>query len=296
MAWTTNDTVMRFRSRYHLVDLVVEMLDGWRRHQSSKDAWLLAFFTFLSIFPLLLAAVTVLGLVLRGDPELQTRIVDSAVAEIPVLGQVLETPDRISGGVWALIIGLAGALWSSGKAFVGLQTALDDVWEVPLDDRAGLPAQRAKALLGIGIIGASQIASLAIASFVSAADLPFVGDVALVLATVGVNIGVIAAMYRFLTSYSPTWDDVWIGAVIAGIVFSILQTFGATLVKNYGGTSADEPQNPVQLIGIILGLISWLSFVGITVVMCAELNAARHRLGQGGTPARGRALDLSIRT
>ncbi|WP_420452621.1 YihY/virulence factor BrkB family protein [Ilumatobacter sp.] len=296
MAWTTNATVMRFRSRYRIVDLVVEMLDGWRRHQSSKDAWLLAFFTFLSIFPLLLVAVTVLGIVLRGNPDLQERIVDSAMAQIPVVGGILETPDRISGGTWALIFGLAGALWSSGRAFVGLQTALDDVWEIPLDDRANLPIQRAKAVLGVAIIGISQIGNLAIASLVSAATLPALGDVALTAATVGINICVIASMYRFLTSYSPSWDDVWLGAVIAGVVFAVLQHFGTGLVKNFGGTAPGADPDPVQIISIIIGLITWLSFVGITVMMCAELNAARERLTDRVSAERGRELSLSMRT
>ncbi len=110
MAWTTSDTVMKFREQYRVVDVVVEMLDGWRRHQSSKDAWLLAFFTFLSIFPLLLAAVTILGFVLDGDPDLRERIVNGAMGEIPVLGdELVNSPDAISGGFWSVVLGVGGA-------------------------------------------------------------------------------------------------------------------------------------------------------------------------------------------
>ena len=126
------------------------MMDGWRRHLAGRNASLLAFFSFLSIFPLMLAAVTILGFVLDDNEELQRKVIDSAASEIPVLGQTLaDNPESIDGSVLALVIGLGGALWAATKAFVGLQSALDDAWEVDVDDRDGLPVVRGKALLGL---------------------------------------------------------------------------------------------------------------------------------------------------
>ena len=292
MAWTTGDRVMSYRERFRAFDVFAEMMDGWRRHQSGRNASLLAFFTFLSIFPLLLAAVTILGFLLDGNPDLQKRILDSAASQIPVLGSTLsENPEAIKGSVWALVIGLGGALWSSTKAFVGLQSALDDTWEVGVDDRAGTPAQRGKALLGLAIIAASQVGSLVIASIISAAGFPVIGNIALLAATVAVNIVVIAAMYRFLTSHTPTWSDVWPGAIIAGVVFTVLQNSGTALVKKFA-----EGNEAYGVINTVIGLITWLSLIGITVIMCAELNAALERLREGVHPERGAHLDIAIRT
>ena len=114
--------VIELRSPHHSIDVVVEMLDGWRRHLSGRNASLLAFFGFLSIFPLLLAATTILGFVLEGNAELQQDIVDGAFAEIPVLGDAAAgDPASLDGNIWVLLIGLGGALWASTKAFVGLQ-------------------------------------------------------------------------------------------------------------------------------------------------------------------------------
>ncbi len=281
---------MTYRERWHAFDVFAEMMDGWRRHLSGRNASVLAFFSFLSIFPLMLAAVTILGFVLQDNVELQQRIIDGAASEIPVIGKELqEDPTAIKGSWWALVIGLGGALWSSTKAFVGLQSALDDTWEVDVDDRAGMPVQRGKALLGLAIIAASQIGSLVIASIVSAAGLPAVSNVALIAATVAINILVIAAMYRFLTSYSPTWRDVWLGAVIAGVVFTVLQNFGTTLVQRF----ADSSQ-AYATINTVIGLITWLGLIGITVIMCAELNAARKRV-QTGPQLDGPNLNIAIR-
>lgn len=292
MAWTTSDTVMKFRERYRAVDVFAEMMDGWRRHLSGRNASLLAFFSFLSIFPLMLVGISVLGFVLEGNEQLQQDIVDSAAKEIPVLGpQLAENTEAIDGSVWGLIIGLGIALYSSTKAFVGLQGALDDAWEVDVDDRDALPKLRGKALLGLAIIGTAQIASLVIAGVVSGAGFPVLGNVALIAATVALNIVVIAAMYRFLTSYSATWSDVWLGAIFAGAVFTLLQHFGATIVRRL----AETENEAMKTINTILGLLTWLSLIGITVIMCAELNAARKRLGDGKHVQRGSEMSIAIR-
>lgn len=290
MAWTTSDKVMTYREKYRWFDLFAEMMDGWRRHLSGRNASLLAFFTFLSIAPLMLAAVTILGYVLEGNESLRQQIIDGAASEIPLIGNDLEEVNAIRGSILGLVVGLGGALWSSTKAFVGLQSALDDTWEVHVDDRAGLPAQRGKALLGLAIIGASQVGNLVVASIVSAAGLSAYSNVALIAATVVINIGIIATMYRYLTSYTPTWDDVWLGAAIAGVILTVLQHFGAQLVQAF----ADGPQ-AFAVINTVIGLLMWLSLIGVTIIMCAELNAARKRLGDGDQVPDDRSMRLSLR-
>ncbi|MFT4657439.1 MAG: membrane protein [Candidatus Aldehydirespiratoraceae bacterium] len=292
MAWTTNDRVMAIREQVRPFDIFAEMMDGWRRHLSGRNASLLAFFSFLSIFPLMLAGVTILGFFLSGNVDLQKTIIDSAASEIPVLGKTLaDNPESIDGSITALIIGLSLALWSSTKAFVGLQGALDDSWEVPVDGRDNLPKLRGKALLGLTIVGVSQVGSLVLAIIVAETELPAVGDTALIAATTVTNIVVIAAMYRFLTSYSATWSDVWIGAIFAGLVFTLLQHFGTAIVQRL----AEGDNEAFSTINTILGLITWLSLIGITVIMCAELNAARKRLSDGKHVERGPEMNLAIR-
>lgn len=278
MPWTTSDTVMDLRAKHPAVEVGVDTLDGWRRHISGRNASVLAFFGFLSIFPLLLAATTILGFVLEDNPDLQERIIDGALADIPVLGQQLQAdPASLSGNIWALIIGLGGALWSSTKAFVAMQGAFDDVWEVHVDHRDAMPKQRGKALLGIAFIGTAQIGSIAISAVVNSAGLPNVGRLLLVLATVVINIAMIAAMYRFLTAATPTWRDVWPGAVVAGVAYTLLQNFGTMIVQSITRNANSTYGN----FALVLGLVTWLSLLAIATVMSAEMNAAlvRHREG-----------------
>lgn len=278
MPWTTSDRAMRLRGRHVTIDVFVDTLDGWRRHISGRNASVLAFFGFLSIFPLLLAATTILGFLLEGNEDLQQRIIDGALADIPVLGQQLEAdPTSLDGNWWALIIGLGGALWSATKAFVALQRAQDDIWEVDIDHRDAMPKQRGKALLGMLFIGAAQVGGVVITTLVNAAGLPVGGRIALLAATVAINISVLAAMFRYLTAAEPTWRDVWPGAVIAGLLYSALQYFGTGIVRSI----TDNASDTYGQFALVLGLVTWLSLLSISSLMSAEFNAALVRRRDG---------------
>jgi membrane protein len=292
MVWTTSDRVMQLRKRHVAIDVFVDTLDGWRRHISGRNASVIAFFGFLSIFPLLLAATTILGFLLQNNQDLQQEIIDGALADIPVLGQQLEAdPTSLNGSWWALIIGLGAALWSATKAFVALQRAQDDVWEVDVDHRDAMPTQRGNALLGLLFIGAAQVGSVAITALVNAAGLPGVSRIALLAATATINISVLAAMFRYLTAAEPTWRDVWPGALIAGMVYSVLQYFGTGIVRKITNDASDT----YGQFALVLGLVTWLSLLSISALLSAEFNAAlvRHREGALDRlqPTRSRGTD-----
>lgn len=282
MAWTTKPPVMRWRDRYAAVDVIVEMLDGWRRHISGRNASLLSFWGFLSIFPLLLVATTIVGLVLEGNEELQDEVIDSALTDIPILGaELASNPAAINGSVTVLVLGLIGALWSGSRAFVGAQLAFDDVWEVPIDDRSAMPVQRLRALVGMAIIGTAHLVSLALTALVHSAGLPGVTRILLVLLSTAVHVMVIAAMYRYLTSAQPSWRDVWPGAIGAGIVYSVLQHYAAALVR----LITDGASDTYGQFAVVLGLVTWLGLLAMATIMGAELNAAlRHRRGATNPP------------
>jgi YihY family inner membrane protein len=270
MAWTTNPRVMKARRRSVPVDVVVEMLDGFRRHLTGRNAAVLAYYGFLTLFPLLMAATTILGFVLDGDPELQADIVDSALSRIPVIGADLEPGSTIGGNWWALVIGLGVALWGSLKAFVALQSALDDVWEVGIDDRANAAIQRVKALVGVAVIGIGQLGAVALAAIVSEAGLPRLGQILVTLGGLLLNIVVVGTMYRYLTSRSVTWDLIWPGAVFTAVLYTVLQFAGTRLVTS----TLDDAENVYGTFAATLALLSWLSLHALISLGGAELNAA----------------------
>ncbi|MEL6894174.1 MAG: YihY/virulence factor BrkB family protein [Actinomycetota bacterium] len=282
--------MLELRDRSRFLDVTVEMLDGWRRHLSGRNASLIAFFGFLSIFPLALAAATVLGIVLDGNEDLQRRVTEGAFDDIPLIGQNLKANPDPGGNVFVLIGGLAGALWSSTKAFVAIHSAQDDSWEVDVDDRSTTPKVRGRALLGIVILGGAQIGSLVLAGIVSAASLPAFGDLGIIAATVFVNIVSTLLIFRLLVSISPPWPQLVLGAVIAGVIITALQHFNTALALYFQRNAASTYGD----FAVVLGLVTWLSLMAIASLMCVELNAARTRLADRDAVRRGERFDLAI--
>jgi uncharacterized BrkB/YihY/UPF0761 family membrane protein len=276
---------MEIRRRSDFADAIVETLDGFRRHLTSRNAAVLTYYGFLTIFPLFLAATTILGFVLENDPSLRDEIVDSALSQIPIVGQ--QIADNSSGGLngswWALIIGLGAALWGSLKAFVGVQSAYDDTWEIGIDDRANGAAKRGRALVGLAVIGGAQVGTVALAAVVDRAGLPRIGQILIVLGGLAINIVVVGAMYRFLTSANVTWQILWPGAVCCGCVYTVLQFVGTAIA-----TRALDSASAYGAFAATLALLSWLSLHALTNLMGAELNAALER-----RRARDRAWDAN---
>jgi len=271
MAWTSHPRVAAVRRRSKAIDLALAVVDGFRYHLTGRNAAVLAYYGVLTLFPLLMAATTVLGFVLEGRPELQQDILDSALAQIPVVGHSIDEQAGDIGGNWvALIVGLAGAIWGSLRAFVGTHTAFDDTWEVPVDRRANAVVQRGRALIGVAVIGIAQVGNVVLAALVGEAGLPGVGKVAITLGGFAINVLVLASIYRFLTSKDVGWSMVWPGAVFSGALFTVLQYAGTIIMTR----AFDSAQGVYGDFAGLLALMTWISIHALVALLGAELNMA----------------------
>ena len=274
MPWTAHPRVMALRRRFAIVDVAVETLDGFRRHQTGRNAAVLAYWGFLSIFPLLLAATTILGFVLEGNEDLRDDILDSALSQIPVVGTTIEAnAGALEGNTWALVIGLLTALWASMKAFLGVQAAFDDVWEVDIDARANTAIKRLRALIGLVAIGLSQVATVFLSGIAAGAEIRAISKLLLVAGALAINMTVLATVFRYLTSAPVTWKMVWPGAVFAGVLFTVLQLFGTVVVSRMIANASEV----YGTFASMLALMSWFGLHGLISLYGAELNAALER-------------------
>lgn len=273
MSWIDHPKVVPFRERSRAVDFALETIDAYSRHRTGRNASLLAYMGILTVFPLLLAATTVLGIVLKNSPDLRDEIIDSAFSKIPVIGaEIQKNQGNLPSDTWALVVGLAGATWGSLRAFVALQTGLDDIWEIETG-RDNFVFQRLRALIGIGVIGAAQLGSVVLASLVSHAGLPRTGQFLLTFGGLALNVAVVAAMYRYLTSRTTTWRLVWPGATFTGVVFTALQFLGTNILSRQSA-NANEIYGTF---GGIITLAAWISLHGLVALVGAEINATRER-------------------
>lgn len=273
MSWTEHPKLQPIRERWQVADFALDTLAAYSRHRTGRNASLLAYMGILTVFPLMLAATTVLGLVLKDNPKLQQDIIDSALSKIPVVGPYIkDNQGTLPTDWWAFAIGFAAAVWGSLRAFVAMQTALDDIWEIQTG-RDNYFFQRVRALIGVGIVFVAQLASVVLASVVSHAGLPRTGQFLLTIGGLLLNIAVVAMMYRYLTSLRTTWDMVWPGAVLTGILFTGLQ-FAGTNIMSRQFANANEVYGAF---GGLISLAAWISLHGLVALIGAEINATRER-------------------
>jgi len=269
--WTQKGIALRFRKRWRVADFVFTGVDNFRRHRTSRHAALLSHYGFLSIFPLLAVMTTIFGFVLQNRPKLQETIVDSAFAKIPIIGPELQAhPTAIKGSYTVLIVGLATALWAGTKCFVIAQEAMNDIWEVPEDDRPKLASTRGRALVAVAVIGLAQIASGIVSGLIGVSGIAWVSRIMLAIGTIGINIAVLAVSFRILTARPLDRSQILPGAVFAGIIFTLLQVVGGALVSRW----LKEASAIYGTFASVIALLAWLSLHAMVALIGVEANAA----------------------
>lgn len=270
-AWENRPRIIRARQRFRTVDVIMHVIDGYRFHLTGRNAAVIAHYGFISVFPLFLVFTTILGFILQDRPDLQAEIVNSTIAQLPIIGETLTTrPESLRGSTVALVAGLSIALWSGMKAFVAVQRGFDDVQEIAVPDRSSFITARARALLGIAVVGAAQVAATAITVVASRIDSAMINRILLVIGAAVVNGLVVACSYRFLSSAPPPWSTVWPGALLSGVAFAVLQLVGTTVVSR----SIADAENVYGSFAAVIAILAWLSLHALVVLVGAELNRA----------------------
>jgi membrane protein len=234
-------------------------------------AALIAYYGFISLFPLLLLLSTVLGFVLAGNPGLQQDIIDSALRQFPAIGTDLATQDRIGGGWAGLVIGVVGALYGGLGVALACQNAMNTAWSVPRHQRPDPIRARGQGLLLLGTIGLAVLGTAAISGIGAAAHLDGPLSVLLIVATLILNSGIFILAFRLTTARPLSNAEVVPGAVAAAVLWQMLQTFGAFYVSSVVRTASVTN----GVFAIVLGLLAFLFLAGVTVVLCVEINVVR---------------------
>jgi YihY family inner membrane protein len=260
----------RWQQRNRYVAFVFGVVKKYGDDQGGTLAALITFYGFLSLFPLILVSITVLGFVLSGDVSLQHSIEHSALRQFPVVGKELPT-GHLRGNGLALVVGLLGSLWGALGVANAVQYSINEAWGVPSKDRPAFLPRIAKglgffALLGTGIVLTQALTSLG--SIVGGSDVAGVIGIAAALV---VNVALFLGIFKLLAPSSLGWGDHLPGAVLAAVLWQVLQFVGQYLVQR-------DLRNTTQIYGqfaVVLGLISFLSLASQLVMYSVEVNAVR---------------------
>ncbi len=141
----------RFQQRHRVLGVPVAVVRKFSDDDAGPAATLIAYYAFVSIFPLLLLFTTILGFVLQDNPTLQKSILETTVADIPVIGPQIQA-QSLNGNGMALAIGIIGTILSGLGVTLAAQRAFNHVYAVRRRDRPDFLFSRLRGLGTLALI------------------------------------------------------------------------------------------------------------------------------------------------
>ena len=264
-----------WQRRHGRVAFVVGVVKKFGEDRASSHAALMSYYAFLSLFPLLLAFVSILGFVLEDDPALQKDIVDSTLARIPVVGaQLGDEVEPLTGSSVALVIGLVGALWAGLGVTLAMGRAFDEIWDIPRLEQRGPFDRRGRAgavlvILACALVAATVAGGLAIGGRIG----PAAQRAGTLAVTLLVNAVVLLAAFWLLTARARRLPDLLPGVLIAAAGLLALQAAGGWYVARV----IDGAGDTYGTFALVIGLLSWFWLGGHLLLFAAEVNVVRLR-------------------
>jgi YihY family inner membrane protein len=254
------------------VRFIAAVFKKFQDDQAGQLAALISYYGFVSLAPLLLVFVTVLGFVLEGDPDLQKKILDGTLGQFPLLSDSLKL-HSLSGSPFALAIGLIGALLAGLGIMSATQHAMDRIWAVPFKERHNFLTSKLRGLGMLAVLGTLAVTSTFAAGFVGTASHGAAAVVVGVVVAFAFNLLLFGIAFKVLTSADPSWEDLIPGVITAAVLWQLLEHLGGLYIDH----TLKRTQPLYGFFAVVLGLLAWLYLGAQFTVFAAEINVVRVR-------------------
>lgn len=259
-----------FQQRHSPLAFVYGVVKKYGNDNAGALTVQLTYSLFTTVFPLLLLLVTILALVLAGDPSARTRVLHSAFSEFPVVGTELSRNIHVMkrNSAFGLAVGIVGLVYgTTGLAGTGLYT-MEQVWNIPGPQRPGFAPRMLRSLLFLATLGIGLIVTTVLSSFGTFGGHRFWEEAVAELLAASGNVGLYVAAFRVLTPPVVRTRQLVAGAVFAGVAWTVLQAAGGFVVNHYL-----KGDNAVYgTFGTVLGLIAWIYLGSEITIYAAEIN------------------------
>jgi membrane protein len=274
-----------------------ETAKDWVDDNASRLAAALAYYSLLSLAPLLVITVAVAGLVFGQDAargrltaELSTLLGSEAAAGVQAVMASAQSPES---GFVSTLVGVVTLFIGASGMFAELQAALNTVWEVAPKPGRGFFGELKSRFLSFAMV--ISVAFLLLTSLVLSAVLSIVGSAAAPLlpggetvwqiANFGVSFAVVTGLFALIFKYVPDveirWADVWIGAAVTALLF----TLGKLVLGLYLGHAAVGSSYGAA--GSLIVLVVWVYYAAQILFFGAEFTQVQaRRRGRDLRPAR----------
>lgn len=235
-------------------------------HQSA----LITYYGFLSLFPLLIVATSVIDLISRHNAHLRESLLTNIDKYFPIVGDQLQS--NLSGNSktgLALAIGIIVALYGARGIADAVRSVLDHAWAVPRVKRTGFPMNILKSvgmLVGAGL----GLLVTAILTGYTASALGHAWYVRIIPVVVNIGLLYLIFMYVFYIGTSRRFarKDLRMGALTAAIGLLLLQYLGAVLIKH----QLHNLQGLYGQFALVLSLLFWIYLQAQVFTYAIEIN------------------------
>jgi membrane protein len=245
--------------------LIKQTITEWLDDKAPTYAAALAYYTIFSIAPLLIIAVGVAGFVfggdaVRGDIHRQLEgLIGTNGAK--VIEDMMVSASKPGAGIPATILGVVVLFFGASGLFAQLQETMNVIWKVKSKPTNGIIDFFRRRFLSFAMvlgIGFLLLVSLVINAAIAALFAYFRGripgsEAAWHLVNIAVSFGVVtilfAAIYKILPDTRVEWRDVWLGAAVTSLLFSL----GKFAIALYlGKTSVASSYGAAGSVAIVL--------------------------------------------
>lgn len=268
----------------NLPNLLKLTYQGWKEDKASRLSAALAYYTIFSLAPLLLIVIAITGL-FWDEGAVQAQVLNQIESLVGADGRafvadLLTSASNPAKGIAATIVGIITLLFGALGVFNELHNALNTIWEVKEEETKGFLESIKKVIfnrllsftmiLGIGFL---LLVSLVISAGLSATQetignaIP-VSEILLQIVNLIISIAVITVLFALIFKYLPdakiAWRDVWLGAFVTALLFSL----GKFLIGLYLGNSAVA--SSFGAAGSLVLLLIWIYYSAQILFFGAE--------------------------
>ncbi len=271
-------TFDRAQRRFPVLGVPIAVLYKFYDDQGAYLVAALTYYAFMAIFPLLLLASSILGFILQDRPELQDQVLNSALAQFPIIGDQLGRPEGMQGSTTVVVVGTLAALFGASGLGQAIQNSLNTAWAVPRNSRPNPVLGRLKSLLllllaGLAVLGVSVLSAIGSNTEVFSANINATIRVAINLVTFVVVGLVLTGLSRLAAARHDYVGPSWPGSFSVALMWQGLQFLGTIYAtKVLAGTSSMN-----QTFGLVLGLIGLIYLAAIMGVLGIEINVVLAR-------------------
>lgn len=282
----------RFQQRQPWLAFPVAVWKKFSDHKAGNLAALIAYYGFAALFPLLLVLATILDITLRNDPALRASLINSALAQYPVIGpEIKSNLGTLSGGAVALVLGVVLLLLGARGVAGAMQNAMCEIWGVPREERPGFPLSLAWNMALIVVVGIGLVLTTFLSGIAGGAGHVLSGagaHVGAVAVSLAVNVGMFWLAFRIASVWRVPWRELRYGALVAAVVWQVLQVLSGYIISH----QLHRASSLYGTFGVVLGLMAWLYLQAEVTLYAAEIDVVlvrrlwpRSLQSQEGEPA-----------